>query len=153
MKDSAMAVLQKQEAKAKKLDSLSIKMKITEADGKKTVPVKINEKVDVQFAWDLRASRNVIPITLAAEWLNSGVINKGNFSDGDKIKAPDGTKLPSNKIYIDIFDIGGYLIKRVPFYIMGEETAPTFGKSVFRKFDLTKVREEDGMLKLLPKRR
>jgi len=152
-KDSAMAVLKKQEAKARKLDSLSVKLKVTEANGIKTVPIKINEAQDVQFAWNLKTSKNTISTAMAEEWFNSGLINKGNFLESDgKIKGPNGTKMPSNKIRITSFDVGGYIVKNVTIYIK-DDASPIFGKSVFRKFDITKIREEDGMLKLLPKRR
>lgn len=153
MKDSAMAVLKKQEAASRKLDSLSVKLKVTEEGGVKTVPIKINDTETVPFSWNIKSSRTSIPITLAEKWMKSELINKGDFLDGDKIKGPDGTKMPSNRFKVRELDVGGYVIKNVTVYILGEETKPVLGKTVFRKFDPTKIREEGGMLKLLPKRR
>lgn len=152
MQDSALAAQAKAEAEAKRIDSLSVKLKITEKDGVKTVPIKINDQKEVQFAWDIKSRKNTIPISMAEEWMNSGLINKGNFRDGDKMKGPTGVKFPSKSFTVDLLDVGGYTIKRVTFYIVEDGTQATIGKYVLGKFNPEYITEADGYLKLLPKR-
>lgn len=153
MKDSADAALAAMEAAANRIDSLSVKLKITEKDGNKTVPVKVNETQEVQFTWNERSTKTSIPISMAEEWYNSGLINKGDFRDGDKLKGPNGTKMPSNSFYIRIMDLGGYEIDKVLVYILDDDSQPVLGRVVFRKFDNNNITEKDGQLFMLPRRR
>jgi peptidoglycan-associated lipoprotein len=152
MRDSAMAAKAKADAEAKRIDSLSVKLKITETNGVKTVPIKLNEKEEVAFAYDIKSRKNTIPISMAEKWMESGLINKGNFRDGDKMKGPNGVKFPSKSFTMDIVDVGGYIIKRVTFYIVEDGTQPTIGKYILGKFNPAYIKEDGGYLKMLPKR-
>ncbi len=153
-KDSAMAAIAAADAAAKLLDSLSIKLAITESEGVKTIPVKVNGSTDLQFTWDMRSSKNTIPVAVIEEWMKSGVINKGDFLEGEKIKAPGGTKLPSNKIKIATLAFGEYEVSNMTFSIDEKvDAVPVLGKSAFRTFDPTSIVEEGGVLKMIPKRR
>jgi len=153
-RDSALAAEAAIAAQAALIDSLSIKLAITEKDGVKTVTAKVNDQVDVQWTWDLRSSRTSVPIAIVEEWFNAGVINKGDFSDGDKIKGPNGTKMPSNRLKINSIKLGDYELTNVTIFIDEKADAVlVLGKAVFRQFDPSNITEENGMLMLLPKRR
>ncbi len=152
-KDSAMKAMAESEAAAKLVDSLSIKLAITEKDGVKTVPASTNGKAQLQWTWDMRSSKSSVPAAIVEEWMKTGVINKGDFLEGEKMKGPGGTKFPSNKIKINI-SFGDYEITNVTVFIDEKVDAlPILSKSVFRTFDPSGMKEEGGVLYLLPKRR
>jgi hypothetical protein len=154
MQDSAGAVLAKFIADSTRIDSLSVKLQITETNGVKTVPVKVGENSEIyQFAYDPKASRTSIPVSMAEEWFNKGILNKGDFADGEKLKGPNGTKLPSNRFTLPSMFLGDYEVSRISFYILDDETTATLGKVVFRKFDEGNTTETANQLILLPKRR
>jgi hypothetical protein len=152
-KDSAAA----QEAAAPEMDlSTAIPLTVSSLGGKDAISVMVNNVRAEAFAYDFIGRYTAVPAVVAAEWLKSGLINKGSFLDGDKVIAVDPNtgkkiKLPSNKFVIDQMTVGDYIVKNVSFQITDKVDVPTLGKNFFKVFK-PESPVKDGKLYLLPKR-
>ena len=152
-KDSAAA----QEAATPEMDlSTAIPLTVSSLGGKDAISVMVNNVRAEAFAYDFIGRYTAVPAVVAAEWLKSGLINKGSFLDGDKVMAVDPNtgkkiKLPSNKFVIDQMTVGDYIVKNVSFQITDKVDVPTLGKNFFKVFK-PESPVKDGKLYLLPKR-
>jgi hypothetical protein len=136
--------------------STAIPLTVSSLGGKDAISVMVNNVRAEAFAYDFIGRYTAVPAVVAAEWLKSGLINKGSFLDGDKVIAVDPNtgkkiKLPSNKFVIDQMTVGDYIVKNVSFQITDKVDVPTLGKNFFKVFK-PESPVKDGKLYLLPKR-
>lgn len=120
-------------------DSTAIKVRAYVREKDTMVAAMVNNQESIEFVFDITEKQNAIPTELAAQWLQSKLINKGMFLDGDKIKVGK-VSLPSNKLEIKDLEIGSYKFTApVTLTITDKVEKPTLGKpAIGKEFKTTK---------------
>lgn len=130
-------------------DSLAKKTRVY-VKGKDTMlSAMVNDIENVEFAIDLKGRYTAVPPEVAAQWFTSKLINKGSFTEGEKLKAGD-VKLPSNKFVVDKLLIGDQVFESVAFSITDKVEKPTLGKSAFKGAKV--VQKVGDALYIIPKK-
>jgi outer membrane protein OmpA-like peptidoglycan-associated protein/tetratricopeptide (TPR) repeat protein len=99
---------------------------IDNGGGSMSVPTMINDKENINWVYDPTSRKIEITEELAVQLLESGVISKKDFEEGESIKTKDGKKLPSNAFKCTI-TIGDVVIEDVKVIISNKVDEPTMG--------------------------
>jgi len=126
-----------------------IKLKIIEESGKKFIAVMVNGSEFVNFAYDLNGRNTWMDEATVEQLFNNKVITKKDFGDGEKVKLPGGTKVPSNSFTIEKMELGSEIINNTKFKFSSKAELPELGRNFFKNF--VDFEEKDGYLYLLPK--
>ncbi len=135
--------------------SYATRARVFEEGGKKFISAMVNGKDAQKFQFEYDGRYTAITPELAAEWMQKGMINKGDFTSGETMKVGK-VKLYGNAFTVNELEINGYKLTRVAFKIIPADKMDgqdaILGRNVFRNFLPTSYVEGNEYI-LIPKRK
>jgi len=96
-------------------------------NGSLAIPTMVNDKDQVNWAYNATGRKIEITEEMAVQLLESGAISKKDFEDGESIKTKDGKKLPSSTFILATLTIGDVVMENVKVSISNKIDEPTIG--------------------------
>lgn len=129
----------------------AIKVKIVVDGTNKSLASTVNEKESVNWAYDLAGKFTAIPPDVAKQWMESKLITKKDFEDGDEVTFPGGFKFRSGKFKLKSVVMGELTFTDIIITISSKVDKPTLGRIAFKEYKPESF-EHNGELVLIPKK-
>jgi aspartyl protease family protein len=126
------------------------RIRMTRAGGVYTVPIKVNDVLDIHFVLDTGASDVVVSPQVALTLWQTGTVAESDFLGNRTYRLADGRTVISPRFRLRSLEIGGIKLRNVPASVSDSVEAPMLlGQSALERFGAYTV--ENGVLVIRPK--
>jgi predicted aspartyl protease len=149
---AALAALQPQESRTESSSGKPDEIQLSLRNGVSFVPVKINDRLLLDFVIDSGATDVQISDDVFRTLLRTGTISPNDFIGTDTYVLADGTKVPSDRYLLRKMEVGDHIVGNVVASIGDPQSQLLLGQSFLSKLGSWTLDNERHVLVLSDKR-